>query len=134
MSEVTLRLEFLRWVGEIACAIGLSEWEIEVKVEELPEDVLARCHVPRARQAARIVIGTEFLAGSAEEQRATMVHELMHCHFAQVVEVTEESLPAILGRPAWTIFETGHDLALERCLEAVAVAFAAKLPLPPEVE
>jgi hypothetical protein len=126
--------EFMEWVRTCANTLGLSDWEIEVRRESLPDDTLGRCFVPRARQSARILIGDTFAEASREEQRATIVHELLHCHFAPLVEIVEESLPMLLGKPAYHSFETAHDLALERCLEAQAVAFANLLPLPPEGE
>jgi hypothetical protein len=125
---------FIEWVRTCANTVGLSAWEIEVVREELPKNVIARCRVPRARQFGEVVVDDEFFDLTPEEQRATIVHELLHCHFAQITEVVEESLPVMLGKPAYHVFEVAHDLALERCLEATAVAFAEMLPVPPEGE
>lgn len=124
----------IHYVHECARAIGLSEWEIEVVRDGLPEHVFARCDVPLARQAAKITFGPQFFESSPEEKRATILHELLHCHFAQITEVVDESLPALLGRPAYNVFDNAHNLALEGCLDAIAVSVARLLPLPPEVE
>lgn len=126
--------EFNRWVGSLADAIGLREWEITILRGELRDDVIARCNVPRARQAAEITLGDEFFKETPEGKRATIVHELLHCLFAPIGEIVDESLPALLGRPAYNTFETAHDLATERCLDAIAVSWARLLPLPPEGE
>lgn len=126
--------EFLQWARTCANTLGLSDWEVEIREESLPDDTLGRCFVSRARLHARILIGESFVEASPEEQRATMVHELLHCHYAPLVEIVEETLPALLGKPAYHVFECSHDLALERCLEAQAVAFANLLPLPPDVD
>ena len=123
------------WIRRAANTIGLTDWAIEyVWDEELPEHVLARVSIPRARQAARIRLGSEFRVSKPEEKRATLIHELMHCHFEPMSEYVSETLPMAIGKPSFHVFETAYDLLAERAIDAIAVAFAEKLPLPPEEE
>src|SRR5215207_4796861 len=115
--------------------MGLRDWDITIIANaDLPDSCLARCRIALGRKAAEIMLGAEFDKESAEGKRATMVHELLHCHFSRADEVVDETLPDLLGDPVYKTFYTGFNLAMEVSIDAVAVEWAKSMPLPPEGE
>ena len=88
------------------------------------------------RDEAKIILGDSFRELSPSEQRDTIVHELLHCHFATVDEYVSDTVPVLIGKPAYTAWESAYDLMQERAIDNVAVAISALgvIPLPPEGE
>lgn len=129
--------EFGKWVAMIANTLSLSDWTISVEWDDqLEGHYLARCIVQRARDEAKIILGDSFRELSPSEQRDTIVHELLHCHFATVDEYVSDTVPVLIGKPAYTAWESAYDLMQERAIDNVAVAISALgvIPLPPEGE
>lgn len=122
------------WIEYVKPYFGLTDWTINLSWTELPPNTFARINTAYGRREATILLGEEFLKSSPESQRETLVHELLHCHFAPLDEYVGDSLPPLLGKPAWTAWETAYDLFEERAIDALAVAVAdmGTIPLPPE--
>jgi hypothetical protein len=120
------------WVRVAANTVGLTDWDFELVDEHLPNDVMARINIPTGRRHARIMLGEQYHLSTPHEQRATIVHELLHCHFDAVGDLATRTLPDILGLAAWSVYEEANELLTEQAVDAIAVAFAEFLPLPPE--
>jgi len=121
------------YVRVLANTLGLTDWEIELEQGcDLPSDCLARVHVPTGRRIATIKLGDQYETISREDQRATLVHELLHCHFDPLTDLNVRTLPDGLGAAAWDVFQEAHELLLEQAIDATAVAVAEFLPCPPE--
>ena len=121
------------WLRVAANTLGLTDWEIEMHDDtSLPNDVLARVHIPTGRRTAAISLSPEYHRCTPTDQRATLVHELLHCHFDPVTDFAHRTLPVALGEAAWNVYEEANDLLIEHAIDALAVAVAAFLPLPPE--
>jgi hypothetical protein len=86
------------------------------------------------RRSATILLGEEYLKSSPADRRETLVHELLHLHFAHADELVSDSLGDLLGKSAYEVFESAHNLVMERAIDAVAVAIGdmGTIPLPPE--
>jgi hypothetical protein len=121
------------YVRVLANTLGLTDWEIEVDDDaaHLPADTLARVNVPTGRRTARISLGAEYANCTPEDQRNTLVHELLHCHFDTVSDLAERTLRRQLGAAAWDVYEEAQELLLEQAIDAVAVAVGEFLPVPP---
>ena len=78
-------------------------------------------HPVEGRKYANLRLGECFLVDAAEEQRHTIVHELLHCHLGPMTRMIE----AHDGMPPAAM------LALEYCVDGLADAIAPLLPLPP---
>jgi hypothetical protein len=121
------------WLDTAAAMLGLTDWEIELVTDaDLPDDCLARVNVPTGRRTAEIKVGAEFAKSSPEERRATLVHELLHCHFDPITDLSHRVLPSALGDQAWHVYDQASEMVIEQAIDAVAVAVAEFLPLPPE--
>jgi hypothetical protein len=121
------------WLDDAKQVLGLSDWEVElVTGADLPDDCLARINIPTGRRTAEIKLGEEYEKSSPEEKRATLVHELLHCHFDPLGDLAHRALPQTIGEAAWHVYEEASDLLLEQAIDAVAVAIAPFLPVPPE--
>jgi hypothetical protein len=126
---------FEEWVRIVANTLNLTDWTISLEWDDTLEDnYLARCIVQHARNEAKIILGKSFLELSPSEKRDTIVHELLHCHFATVDEYVSDTIPVLIGKPAYTAWESAYDLMGERAIDNVAMAISAigAIPLPPE--
>lgn len=130
-------MSFEQWVKMVANTLNLSDWVIKLEWDlSLEEKYLARCLVCYGRNEARIILGESFEKSSPADKRETIIHELLHCHFGPMDEFVDETIPPLIGRPAYTAWESAYDLMQERAIDAIAVSIAATdvIPLPPEGE
>lgn len=113
---------FAAYLRELADRMGLKDWEITVK-DGPPDDRSARCSVwmRYGGKQARTYLSEEFLRGTPEEQRADLVHELVHLHFAAMDGVVEDALSPEMYRAYQRLWEYGID--------GIAEAWAPSLPL-----
>lgn len=113
---------FLPYLRSLADRMGLRDWEVKV-ADEPPRDSSASAGVflPYGMRYVKVHLGESFLDGTPEERRTTLVHELVHVHFAAASGMAED----LIGdgeRKCWLrMFEYGID--------AVAEAWAPSLPL-----
>lgn len=82
MSEKDWKIleDYVRWVAN---EVGLKDWKVNV-LRELPEkaDHAGECDCLFGRKIANITFHKNFRSDRPEQQRQTVVHELLHCHFA----------------------------------------------------
>ncbi len=124
-------MELFRRVIRIADILGLGLWHI--KVEERPEEAgdpdvgdgsqYAVIDI-RGQHEAVITFYREFFEAEAFEQLRVIVHELLHCHFAELDDVIE-SLPTIVERLLTSVQKL--DVSDEDAVNAVADMFCASL-------
>lgn len=124
--------EYLR---TLANTMGLTDWSFTLKDME-HEDALATITVSFGRQEACIELSPAFYAADPEEQRTTLIHELLHAHHAPVDELMENALPEALGKEALAVFAEAYRIMVERMIDPVSVAIAnmGVIPLPPRDE
>lgn len=127
-------LTLSEWFERAKNTLGLGEWVVNVEWTDLPEDVYARVHAAYARREATIKLGEEYLKATPESQRETLVHELLHLHFAPLDEYVADSIKTSMGPQAYVLFEAAFDLFEERAIDAIAVAVSnmGVIPAPPE--
>lgn len=122
------------WLGAVAPMLGLSDWTFRVEWHELPLEQLARVDAAYARRTAAITLGEAYVRSSRESQRETLVHELVHLHLTPLDEFVDDTLPTMIGKACYTIFEAAYDVFEERAIDALSVAIAdmGTIPFPPE--
>jgi len=129
--------DYVRWVAD---AMGLRDWLLDVVVaEEVPEGGLPHSEEFRGVAAATPVpgqrrAGVHFTHGfrtdhSAQSQRAIVVHELVHCHLADMREFVRSCACDLLAQQTYDVLSFGFDLAWEHATDAIACAWAEKMPL-----
>ena len=110
----------LEYIGKLQAAMALQDWTIGVS-EEVPDvDCNATIEPVCGRKLATISLAEDFDILSPEVQRHCIVHELIHCHLAQVTHLGElMSEPTCIWRSI-----------IEYTTDGLADAIAPLLPLP----
>lgn len=114
-----------RWTGylrDLADRMGLRDWRVHVLEQVTDEEHDAQVFCVRGRKIANLRLSPRFGELAPERQRLTLVHELVHCHFAAMDEL-------VMGR--WD----GHEydaylIPFEYGVDAIAHVLAPHLPLP----
>jgi hypothetical protein len=75
----------------------------------------------------------EFDDFSPENQRSTMVHELLHCHFAAISQHLLDASGNV-GKTWIHLLDQVLKTHLEYGIDAIADALAKSMPLPPKPE
>jgi hypothetical protein len=119
------RASFAPYLRTLADLMGLRDWRAEIHAEEPPESPESRASVEclYGRKYCIVRLGDAFLDSAPADQRQTLVHELTHCHFDAAYSVAAEPLGEAVAGIYRRLFEYGID--------ALAVAWAPHLPLPP---
>jgi hypothetical protein len=120
--QLTRRQRWEPYLRYLADALHLRDWRVDV-YEDPPEDptATASCCPISGRKVAIVRVAESFLTDGPAEQRHTLVHELIHCHFG----------------PPWRMLEAHGSLppaallAMEYGVDGLADAIAPLLPLPP---
>lgn len=117
--------ELDRWrayVRDVADRMGLKDWVVEVPGAPSVGRSDASVVMVYGRKLARIGLPDSIRHEPAEEQRNTIVHELVHLHFAPMDGMAEDWLDAGQYKAFLRMFEYGVD--------AMAAALAPHMPLP----
>lgn len=109
--------------------IGLSDLSVDAPTGDELEPAIAQIKVTSGQQLARIRVGPGFTTGTPADQRSAIVHELLHCHLWPVEEAID-SIDELVGTSVAHVVEYVHHLAVERAVDAIAVAIAPFFPLP----
>lgn len=118
--------QYIRWIAD---EIGLRDWTLHLLDETADEDCNAQTRLIFGRKLASIRVATEFRELEPERIRQTIVHELVHCHFAAATNQVEHDLSEHLGSQASNLFFAGFLRNLEYGVDAVAGALAPHMPL-----
>jgi hypothetical protein len=119
----------LEYCRQLANLIGLTHWRIDLEPGDPDDDALASMRVISGQQRAMLKIGRGYTADTPEDQRSTMLHELIHVHLWPCDDVIEAVGP-LLGTAAANLATSQHNLAVERATDSLAVAIAEHFPLP----
>lgn len=132
------RQRFAGYVREVADLMGLCAWTISVEFDdELSGDddetqTLAQSVVVPGRQVNEIEFRSDILERDPPAVRHAVVHELLHSPFGAMWEQVRSDLAGTLGREAYTLFVDSFRRNMEHGVDAVAVAWSERLPLPPK--
>lgn len=117
------------YIRETADAVGLRDWEVRLSDERAAEGKAASVQAVFGRKFARVLIGKDFRGESPEDQRDTIVHELIHLHLEPAADMVYRDLEKVLGRPADAVFTNGFERQLEYGIDGLAAALAPHMPL-----
>lgn len=117
------RRRFGPYLRDLADRMHLKDWA--VVLEDGPPDdrsCMASVDCVDGRKLATVLVSDHFLSDTPEEQRHTLVHELIHAHFDMASTLAFRGLDK-QGRQAFrSLMEYGVD--------GLADALAPLLPLP----
>jgi hypothetical protein len=110
--------------------LGLRDWTLFLDDEELnPEDRLARATLTWGRKHSKIAVCEMFRRLTPEQQRETIIHELVHLHFVSSIHVISDDLqechclPDTVHGLIYKAFEHQHEYAVDGLAEAIAPKF-----------
>ena len=113
----------------MADEMELRDWTIVLSDKPAPEDALGYVKVTYGRKLATIDLTPDFRDCDLEEQRHTVVHELVHCHLEPATNMVLNDLEEPLGKQADQIFWEGFKRQNEYAVDALASAIAKHMPL-----
>jgi hypothetical protein len=124
------------YIRRVADELGLRDWELRLlrdppHATDDSSHILAHVNVLYGRRFASIKVCTCFRGESPDDQRMTIVHELIHCHLDQTAQVISGELLDMgrLCQSEYNAIKSAHHRAIENATDAIAVAVAARLPV-----
>lgn len=116
-----------RWLNSAKVQLGLNEWRITVSKEPASDDSYAETSIHEQSQNATVHLAHKFWSMTPEEQRITLVHELIHLDTWRCSEMVDRLEDAI-GSVAWAIYEPLWEDEWERLVDRHATRIANQFP------
>lgn len=130
------RRALVRYVRAMADALELRDWTVWVSIAEpgapdRPDGKrwMATSESAPGRKDVEITFAPDVREWDRERLRQTTAHELIHAHFAPLVEMWRVDLHGHLGRESYVLFDASATRWLEYGVDALADAVAKHLPL-----
>jgi hypothetical protein len=119
------------YVRLVADEMGLRDWEIRLAEHPAEPGKCASVEIVYGRKFATLEVPDTFKSEQTpEDQRDSVVHELVHCHLESMANMVQNDLESLLGRPADSLFFAGFTRQYEYGVDGLAGALAKHLPLP----
>jgi len=126
MAKKETTVEYTR---KIAVAMGLGGWVIEETADPASEGCLAEIEPTYGQRHAKLSLCKEWDELPKEEQRNTIVHELVHVALASLTQLSYDIVES-LDEGAVKASRAALNLAEEYVVDAIAEAWAPYMPLP----
>ena len=128
------RRQVATYLRDLADRMELRDWTVRFLHEPCGDGSLAECRVVYGRKWVDVQVCSRFFDMPPDEQRQTLVHELVHCHFDAVEGVMRDARQAkAFPKRARRVVEHAQHRAVEHGVDAVAEALAPHMPMPPWV-
>lgn len=128
-----------KYVRACADQMGLRDWTLRVDLDEpnSPERGDGKAWGASAeplpgRKYGIITLGQGALDEGPEDLRETVVHELVHLHFAAMVDQIRNDLDAFIPNATFEVFNASFTRNLEYGVDGLAEVIAPSMPLPPK--
>lgn len=116
-----IREDWNGYIAELKERMRLNDWTLRLKLEDKPRDGdNAEIHSTHGRKLAVLLLSDAFLADKPEDQRHTIVHELVHMHFFGLTDLME----------ARGDMDSAARMLVELGVDAMADVLAPFMPLP----
>lgn len=119
-----------RYARKLANRMGLRDWRVTVSRNE-PENPnhMASAQCTYGRRSIRIWLSKDFLSGSLQEQRWSMVHELCHAIMNPVTILALRNFENET-KERHVLFYSLHQEAVEQAVDHFALVISERMPLP----
>lgn len=121
-----------QYLRRLADMMGLKDWKLAIGDTPPEEASMNACvELVFGRRVAVISFQDRWPSWTPEDLRQTCTHELLHCHFNQILWPVN----GITKHVGLMIYEPLYDAVndrIEEGVDAVAEAWAKALPLPSE--
>jgi hypothetical protein len=118
-----------RYIRRVADELELRDWTLTLSNNPAPKDCYGHMTETYGRKLAVIEVCADFRNLDAEQQRHTIVHELVHCHLAPPTNMVLNDLEKELSDTTDRIFWASYKRQIEYSTDALASALAKHLPL-----
>lgn len=123
------RAELGRYMRAIADEMELRDWTVTVGDGYCGDDLEAEAHCVNGQRHVAITFGEHFRGREPEDQRETVVHELIHAHLDVCWKMVQTDLAEALGKPVYYVFCDSYRRAMEYSVDALAKTIARHMPL-----
>ena len=117
------------YVAACLPVLNLANWKVTILTDVAPEDRYADIEPNDQAQTASLRVGNLFWTQKADDQRLTIVHELLHLHLCRL-DQTVDRLEPVLGSAAWAPWAAVYEDVYERATDAIAEVLAPQVDLP----
>ncbi len=120
------------YVREVAQKLKCGDWTISLPHDRFCEDdAHATIQFTSGKRVAVIRFGADLLDRSREEQRHTIVHEVIHI-LINPMESAFDALSSQITSATYSVAWSNFNRHLEEATDQLAFVLAPMLPLPPE--
>lgn len=124
------RARWGRYVRRLADSLGLQDWTFTLTWDCSDDDAAAVVTCIDGRKHATIAFAADFGQTDPLQQRAVVVHELIHCHLASAQNIIRDDLTKHLSQATYDALYDGFLRQLEYAVDGLATPVARGLPLP----
>ena len=117
------------YVAACLPVLNLANWKVTILTDVAPEDRYADIEPNDQAQTASLRVGNLFWTQKPDDQRLTIVHELLHLHLCRL-DQTVDRLEPVLGSAAWAPWAAVYEDVYERATDAIAEVLAPQVDLP----
>ena len=132
--------ELTRYVRWCANEVGLRDWTINLQLATKIDVVgsyeksslyvaMGQCHPTPGKKYADVTLQADCRKWDVGFLRRIIIHELIHCHLADMREFPRMYLFDTMPKRQYHAFMFGFDLAWEHATNAIAVDWARLLPM-----
>lgn len=120
----------LPYVNHLAGLMGLEGWEFTISDEPAGKEEYANISVVYGQKRAIISLARDHASWTPECVRSTIVHELMHCHFEPVLQLSHDIIESLGVAKSTSVADAALNFLVEQTVDAISTAYARTLPLP----
>lgn len=117
------------YVSKMQGELRLAHWTIDFGKTYCSDIAMAEIQILPAQHSAILTLSNEWRKWTPSVMRATIAHELMHCHINPINELAEEHLEE-LSPKTFNERKKGMDYVNERVTDALAEMVSVHLTLP----
>jgi len=120
------------YIRDLADVLHLRDWEISLsRTISDTGHYRAEISLHQQKDEAIIELAESWFGRTREQQRRTLVHELLHIHTSRLCRVMTR-VSTQIGSELMTYLESTHGEEEEIVIERLARVIAPMMPLPPE--
>lgn len=119
-------LNYIRWAAN---ELELRDWTITLDRAPCASNLMGHVHCTNGARDLQIAVNADFKDYTPEEQRETIVHELVHVHWDPCWKMVQSDLGDALGKPVYYVFCDSYRRAMEYGVDGLAKAIAKHLPV-----
>lgn len=114
----------------VADSLGLRDWTIKLDYEPCAdENALATVSCTYGRRIATVQFCAEWWERDPHERHHVLVHEMLHVVTDPIRTYLDETLPVLIGQPAWTAVREAVRQHEEHAVDQLASALSPYVPV-----